>query len=199
MNILKNYAEKLEPLNKVITDYNEFWSVNYIDYDPAYLQISSYGGGSYFNDNGQLEQKGYIPLLSIQTEETDGYTLIELNNENAQKLREEQRNVYEWLQYKMNCKDQDGWEGFGWGKEKKYCHGISSETLIGISERDADKGETPNKLFLCFSTGGGSAYDQQLETVIRVKAPYTDHYNIGEFISNHCSPQLSSLVALMNH
>jgi len=195
MNILKNYADQLKPLNKAINDYNEFWYAQYFDYNPTAFRISSYGGGSYFNEweSGQKEfaQDGYIPMLSIQTRETDGYTLIELNNKNAQKLYTEQPNVYEWLDYVLRRENQDGWEGFGWGAEKKRCHGIGSETLTGNHGGTYAEGKSPNKLILCFNTGGGEAYDQQLLRVIKVKEPYDDFSYVGDFISDYCSPTLT--------
>ena len=196
MNILKHYADLLEPLNKAINDYNEFWYAQYFDYNPTDFRISSYGGGSYFREwkSGQdKKQDGYIPLLSIQTHETSGYTLIELNNKNAQKLYNEQPNVYNWLDYVLRRENQDGWEGFGWGAEKKRCHGIGSETLTGnhSGTYGAAEGKSPNKLILCFNTGGGEAYDQQLSMIIRVKEPYDDFSYVGDFISGCCSPSLN--------
>ena len=195
MNILKDYADQLKPLNKAINDYNEFWHAQYFDYNPTAFRISSYGGGSYFNEweSGQAEkQDGYIPMLSVQTRETDGYTLIELNNKNAQKLFDEQPNVYEWLEYVLRRENQDGWDGFGWGDDKKYCHGIGSETLTGVyAGRHMGQQEPPSKLILCFNTGGGEAYDQQLLRVIKVKEPYDDFSYVGDFISDYCSPTLT--------
>jgi hypothetical protein len=194
MNILKNYADQLKPLNKAINDYNEFWYAQYFDYNPTAFRISSYGGGSYFHEweSGQdKKQDGYIPLLSVQTHETNGYTLIELNNKNAQKLYTEQPNVYEWLDYVLRRENQDGWEGFGWGAEKKRCHGIGSETLTGNHGGTYAEGKSPNKLILCFNTGGGEAYDQQLLRVIKVKEPYDDFSYVGDFISDYCSPTLT--------
>jgi len=197
-NILKEYGNRLKPLNKAITDFNDMWNVHYFEYNPKDFVISSYGGGSYFNEweSGQAEkQDGYIPLLSIQTEETHGYTLIELNHENAQKLYDEHINVYEWLQYVMSRENQDGWEGFGFGENKKYCHGIGHETSTGrhapnnrihSDPKDYPKGS----LVLCFGTGGGEAYDQRLLRVIRTKEEENYGY-VWDFISDYCSPRLA--------
>lgn len=192
MNILKKYAEELKPLNKAISDYNEFWHSHYFNYNPDAFRISSYGGGSYFYEweSGQHEkQDGYIPMLSLQTQETDGFTLIELNNKNAQKLYTEQPNVYEWLDYVIGRESQENWDGFGWGDAKEYCHGIGCETLTGSYSGTYAEGKSPNKLILCFSTGGGEAYDQQLSRVIRLKKPDDGGY-VGDFISEYCSPTL---------
>ena len=202
MNILKNYADQLKPLNKAIKDYNEFWYAQYFNYDPVDFRISSYGGGSYFRswESGQAtcpdttktkKRDGYIPMLDITTHETNGYTLIELNNKNAQKLYTEQPNVYNWLDYVLRRENQDGWEGFGWGAEKKRCHSIGAETLAGNHGGTYAKGKSPSKLILCFNTGGGEAYDQQLSRVIRVKEPYDDFSYVGDFISDYCSPTLT--------
>ena len=191
MNILKKYAEELKPLNKAISDYNEFWHSQYFNYNPDAFRISSYGGGSYFHEweSGQdKKQDGYIPMLSIQTQETDGFILIELNNKNAQKLFTEQPNMYEWLNYVMGRESQENWCGFGWDN-KEHCHGIGSETLTGHHGGTYAEGKSPNKLILCFSTGGGDAYDQQLSRVIRLKKPDDDDY-VGEFISEYCSPSI---------
>ena len=194
MNKLKEKATHLKPLNKVMNDYNEFWNIQYFDYNPTAFRISSYGGGSYFNvykTDQHKKQDGYIPMLDIQTYETSGFTLIELNNENAQRLYEEQPIVYEWLEYVLRRENQDGWEGFGWGEHKEYCHGIGSETLTGVyAGSHMGKQEPPNKLILCFGTGGGEAYDQKLLRVIRIKPPYDDFSYVWEFISDYCSPSL---------
>ena len=201
MSILKNYAEELKPLNKALSKYNEFWFSQYFDYNPTSFRISSYGGGSYFKEwetDQDKKQDGYIPMLSISTHETCGYTLIELNNKNAQKLYNEQPNVYEWLEYLLRRVSQENWEGFGWGDDKEYCHGISSETLTGVHNGTYAEGKSPNKLILCFKTGGGEAYDQELFHVIRVKEYYQEELGlvadddgyVREFISEYCSPTL---------
>jgi len=197
-NVLKDFSVDLAPLNKAITDYNEFWNIQYFDYNPEDFVISSYGGGSYFNawEKGQAErQDGYIPMLEIGTEETQGYNIIELNNSNAQKLYDEHVNVYCWLDYLMRRENQDRWEGFGLGDKKEYCHGIGSETLTGRHSGNAyAEGESPNKLILCFSTGGGEAYDQALSTVIRVKKDgewYEGWGYVWDYISYHCSPRIA--------
>ena len=192
-NILKEQATHLEPLNKAIADFNEFWNTQYFDYNPTAFRISSYGGGSYFHEweSGQdKKQDGYIPLLSIQTHETAGCALIELNNKNAQKLYDEQPNVYEWLEYILRRENQDGWEGFGWGAEKERCFGIGAETLAGRHGGTYAEEKSPNKLILCFNTGGGEAYDQQLLRVIRIKPPYDEFSYVWDFISDYCSPTL---------
>ena len=191
MNILKNYADQLKPLNKVMNDYNEFWYAQYFDYNPTAFRISSYGGGCYFNEwqSGQdKKQDGYIPMLSVSTSETNGYTLTEFNNKNVNKLIKEQPNVYEWLEYIMRRESQENWEGFGWREDKEYCHGIASETTTGVYTGDE---KSPNKLILCFNTGGGEAYDQQLLKVIRIKKPYDELYYVSEFISEYCSPKIN--------
>lgn len=191
MNYLKECADHLKPLNKAISGYNEFWGAHYFDYEPTPFRISSYGGGCYFNEweMGQdKKQDGYIPLLNINTDELNGYVFIELNNKNAQKLYDEQPHVYQWLEYIMRREDQDGWEGFGWGKDKQHCNGIGAETLTGVYA-DTSTG-TPSTLVLCFGTGGGDAYDEQLLKVIRVKEPYDDFTSVGDFISEYCSPKI---------
>jgi hypothetical protein len=201
-NVLKDFSVALTPLNKAIKDYNEFWNIQYFDYNPEDFVISSYGGGSYFNawSEGQAEkQDGYIPMLDIQTEETHGYTIIELNNSNAQKLYDENRNVYEWLEYVMGRENQDRWEGFGWGDKKDYCHGIGSETSTGAfapnewNQKEDDV--STNSLILCFSTGGGEAYDNALNTVIRVKGDgewYQGWGRVWDYISDSCSPRIAN-------
>tara|TARA_R100001086_G_C11725715_1_gene228193 strand:+ start:55 stop:648 length:594 start_codon:yes stop_codon:yes gene_type:complete len=194
MNILKKYADQLKPLNDSINDYNEFWYAQYFAYNPDAFRISSHGGGSYFRaweTDQDKKQDGYIPLLSVQTDETTGYTLIELNNKNAQKLYEEQPNVYNWFDYVMHRANQDRWQGFGWNEDKEYCHGINAETLAGRYGNTYAEGKSPNKLILCFRTGGGESADQQLSTVIRVKEPYDDFSYVAGFISDYCSPTIT--------
>tara|TARA_R100001244_G_C5126882_1_gene124838 strand:+ start:109 stop:738 length:630 start_codon:yes stop_codon:yes gene_type:complete len=201
-NILKEYSEHLTPLNKAIKDYNEFWYVGYFNYNPEDFVISSYGGGCEFNnwEEGQAEkQDGYIPMLHITTEETHGYTIIELNNSNAQKLYEEHRNVYEWLEYLVGRLDQKRFSGFGYGDDREYCHGIGSETTAGVyapNEWNQTKDDvSTNSLILCFSTGGGEAYDQQLDEVIRVKKDgewYKGWGLVWDYISENCSPRISN-------
>ena len=198
MNYLKECADHLKPLNKAISGYNEFWGAHYFDYEPTPFRISSYGGGCYFNEweMGQdKKQDGYIPFLSINTDELNGYVFIELNNKNAQKLYDEQPHVYQWLEYIMRREDQDGWEGFGLGDDKQHCHGIGAETLTGVYEDKSTGQHGPaNILFLCFGTGGGEAYDEQLLKVIRIKELTllndNDYASVGDFISEHCSPKI---------
>jgi len=199
-NKLKDFSEHLMPLNKAIKDYNEFWDVHYCDYNPKNFVISSYGGGCYFEawSNSQFgNQDGYIPMLDITTEETHGYTIIELNNSTAQQLWDENVNVYQWLDYLVRCLDQKHFQGFGYGDDQEYCHGIGSETTSGRHAPSEwnDKDVTANSLVLCFSTGGGEAYDQQLDKVIRVSDD-EEWYNgwglVWEYISDYCSPVISS-------
>ena len=33
-NVLKDFSVDLAPLNKAIKDYNEFWNIQYFDYNP---------------------------------------------------------------------------------------------------------------------------------------------------------------------
>ena len=199
-NKLKDFSEHLMPLNKAIKDYNEFWDVHYCDYNPKDFVISSYGGGCYFEawSNSQFgTQDGYIPMLDITTEETHGYTIIELNNSTAQQLWDENVNVYQWLDYLVRCLDQKHFQGFGYGDDQEYCHGIGSETTSGrhAPSEWKVKDVTANSLVLCFSTGGGEAYDQQLDQVIRVSDD-EEWYNgwglVWEYISDYCSPVISS-------
>ena len=198
-NKLKDFSEHLMPLNKAIKDYNEFWNVDYCDYNPKNFVISSYGGGCYFEawSNSLGNQDGYIPMLDITTEETHGYTIIELNNSTAQQLWDENVNVYQWLDYLVRCLDQKHFQGFGYGDDQEYCHGIGSETTSGRHAPSEwnDKDVTANSLVLCFSTGGGEAYDQQLDKVIRVSDD-EEWYNgwglVWEYISDYCSPVISS-------
>ena len=75
----------------------------------------------------------------------------------------------------------------GGGEDKEYCHGIASETTTGVYTGSE---KSPNKLILCFNTGGGEAYDQQLLKVIRIKKPYDETYYVSEFISEYCSPRI---------
>ena len=208
MNVLEYYGNHLKPLNESIKNYNEFWHAQYFNYDPVDFRISSYGGGSYFNawESGQAndftdpdasktkKNSGYIPMLDITTEETHGYTIIELNHDNATRLLKEQPNVYEWLDYILRRESQDNWLGFGWNDDKEYCHGIGSETLTGPYDTDAwGKKREPYRLFLCFGTGGGEAYDSALRQVIRVKdvSDNLDYGHVGDFIADYCSPRLS--------
>jgi len=198
-NKLKDFSEHLMPLNKAIKDYNEFWNVDYCDYNPKNFVISSYGGGCYFEawSNSLGNQDGYIPMLDITTEETHGYTIIELNNSTAQQLWDENVNVYQWLDYLVRCLDQKHFQGFGYGDDQEYCHGIGSETTSGRHAPSEwnDKDVTANSLVLCFSTGGGEAYDQQLDKVIRVSDD-EEWYNgwglVWDYISDYCSPVISS-------
>jgi hypothetical protein len=201
-NVLKDFSVALTPLNKAIKDYNEFWNIQYFDYNPEDFVISSYGGGCYFRawEHGQAEkQDGYIPMIDIGTEETQYYTIIELNNSNAQKLWDENVNVYQWLDYLVRCLDQDRFSGFGLGDDKEYCHGIGSETTSGrhaTNEWNEKKDDvSTNSLILCFSTGGGEAYDQALHEVIRVKEDgewYQGWGRVWDFISENCSPRIAN-------
>jgi hypothetical protein len=187
-SVLKPYADLLEPLNKPLGEVNEFWHTRYYGYDPKGFRISSYGGGCYFYEHVGQGQGGYIPMWDITTCETHGYTLIELNHQNAQRLYEEHPHVYDWLEYLVRQQDQKNFLGFdpenpdpGQEFRKKYCHGIGSETSTGqhVGELSGHK----NKLVLCFGTGGGESYDQQLLTVIRIKGKKDDERLIWEFLA----------------
>ena len=214
MNMLSKYHEHLKPLNKALEPYTEDWFVNpYIDYNPKFSAIDpglhGYAPGLEFflrnnHDSTQIQEQlaeckrtGYIPMLDIKTGELTGYTFIELNHENAQKLYEEERNLYQWLNYLifvLQNEDKSKFINFDYtiNHEQDDCFGIGTETRTGELGAFADVKSWNTKLVLCFGDPhlAGEGDVQYLTEVIRIKQK-DDWGYLWEIIMENCSPKLN--------
>ena len=228
-NVLRNFAEYLAPLEKTMraevphqsgaigkftaAQYNEFYIVEYHNLDPAGSYISSEGGGIFLDPEGLRFNKDtfppttgacYLPLLTIVTEETQGYEFIELTRTGAQRFFEEERNLYEYLDIlirQLQDKDPAPYlPSFGvLQKDKRRCYSIGSELGVGEMKEYYDKEKPPQSesLVLCFGTGANPYYDQVLENIVSISEPDDWEY-VWDFICDECSPKITPYGAMSN-
>ena len=222
-NVLRNFAEYLTPLQETMraevphrdqvgssAQYNEFYIVEYHNLDPAGSYISSEGGGIFLDPEGLRFNKDtfppypwpYLPLLTIATEETQGYEFLELTREGAQRFFEEERNLYEYLDIlirKLQDKDPPPYlPSFGvLPEEKRRCYSIGSELGVGEMKEYYDKEKPPQSesLVLCFGTGANPYYDQVLENIVSISEPDDWEY-VWDFICDECSPKITPYGAM---
>lgn len=231
-NVLRNFAEYLTPLEETMraevphqsgargkftaAQYNEFYTVTYHNLDPAGSYISSEGGGIFLDPDGLRFNKDifppttgacYLPLLTIITEETQGYEFLELTRTGAQRFFEEERNLYEYLDIlirQLQDKDPAPYlPSFGvLQKDKRRCYSIGAELGVGQFQQYYESEKTgrdylpqSESLVLCFGTGANPYYDQVLENIVSISEPDDWEY-VWDFICDECSPKLTPYGAM---
>ena len=126
-NPLSDFAEIYKPVTTAFNGFNEFYSINYFNYNPnvgrvdpkwysprrppyqdgvgqpATGRVALYGGGLLLNHWCGENNDGYIPLLDMQTTELSGTCFLELNKKNMAKMSRSTPNLLAYLEHITQC------------------------------------------------------------------------------------------------
>tara|TARA_R100000306_G_C4361983_1_gene135732 strand:- start:57 stop:704 length:648 start_codon:yes stop_codon:yes gene_type:complete len=103
---LKDFAKAYEPVTAALNPFNEFYSVEYFNYNPNVGRISRKWTNdpagdlelNYWQDREATEKNGYLPLLAMQTTELDATCFIELGKADAEKMHRRTPNLFAYIE-----------------------------------------------------------------------------------------------------